>query len=121
MNEGPSPSDSIKEYSNSSENDMKVYGPIGEQMLGCFFDIFWKLLFNKSACGEIIVSYGKQEIQVNTCFTPSEVWLSFGEADGAPGCGQQDNSFDITYVPNGFILVTKTSSPRRTIRWKAIG
>lgn len=121
MNKGQDPIEFISRCSAGKEGDIEIYKPLGEQMLGCFFDLFWKLLFRPSACGTLTVSAGAQEIFVNTCFTPSEVWLSVGEAEGKPGCGPQDDSFDIRYVPKGFILITKTNSPRRKVKWKAIG
>lgn len=101
--------------------DIEIHKPMGEQMFGCFFEILLKLFCKPSTCGEIILSAGKQEIFIKTCFCPSEVWLSVKEPEGNPGCGPHDDSFNIRYAPDGFILIANTASPRREIQWKAIG
>ena len=121
MNEGKDPIDFIHICNAGKESDIEVYKPLGEKMLGCFFDIFWKILFRQNACGSLTISAGSQEIFVETCFCPSEVWLSIGEAEGKPGCGLQNDSFDIRYAPKGFVLIAKANSPRRRVKWKAIG
>lgn len=100
---------------------METHRPLGEKMFGCFFDIFLKILCKSSACGSIIISSGKQEIFIKTCFYPSEVWIFAKEPEGSTGCCPQCDLFNIRYAPDGFILISNTTSPRREIQWKAIG
>lgn len=121
MTEGIDPMDMLNKYADSQEEDTCHSKPLGEQMFGCFFDLLVKLVFAPSACGEVVVSAGSQELFINTCFTPSEVYISIGETEGKPGCGPISDSFDIQHVSKGFLLKSKTNSPRRKIKWKAIG
>lgn len=121
MSEGKNPIDMLNKYMDSQDEDTSCHKPLGEHMFGCFFELIAKLLFCPSACGQIIVSAGSQELFVETCFTPSEVYISIGETEGNTGCGPISDSFDIKYVPKGFVLKSKTNSPRRKIKWKAIG
>ena len=111
----------LKKYCADNGEDISFHKPMGEQMFGCFFELLLKLLFSPSACGSLVVSAGSQEIKVTTCFKPSEVYLSLGEPEGKPGCGPRTDCFDIKYVEDGFVLITDTNSPRRKVKWKAIG
>lgn len=121
MTEGTDPIDMLNKYMDSQNGNTSYNKPLGEYMFGCFFELIGKLLFCPSACGQIVVSAGSQELFVETRFTPSEVYISIGETEGKPGCGPISDSFDIKYVPKGFILKSNTNSPRRKIKWKAIG
>lgn len=78
------------------------------------------LLFREKQVGNLFVCNGFQEIEVNTCFTPSEVFVSFGDVCPSTGCGVGDDCFDIKIVRHGFILACNVKSNRRKIKWFAL-
>lgn len=84
------------------------------------FRLIWSMIFGEFRSGKIWVS-GAEQIKVHTCWTPSQVWLSFGPAGSHGGCSGEPDCFDVKIVPHGFIVCCSIKTHRRRLRWIAIG
>jgi hypothetical protein len=78
------------------------------------------LIFQIKEFGHLWVCNGSQEIEIHTCFTPDEVYVSLGDVCATHGCGAGNDCFDIKIVEGGFVIVCDIKSNRRKIKWLAL-
>lgn len=78
------------------------------------------LIFRVKRFGSLWVCNGSQKVEVHTCFTPDEVFVSFGDVCPTHGCGAGNDCFDVNIVEGGFIIVCNVKSNRRRIKWLAL-
>ena len=83
------------------------------------FKLILSLIFGEHESGKMWVS-GTEQIKVETCWTPEQVWFCFGPAGCHGGCSGEPDCFDVKIVPGGFVVNCSIKTHRRRIHWFAI-
>ena len=72
--------------------------------------------------GKLVIGPGAPEsFVVFTGWSPCSVSLSFSDACQPPVCVGDVDAFDITIVPQGFIITARVRGGTRSIKWSAWG
>lgn len=70
--------------------------------------------------GEIVLGYGRHEIEVKTEWSPSEVYLCIEDpCGGIQVCNGDVNKVGVTTLVNGFVLYADVKSNTCCISWTA--